>query len=69
MSINKVLNLKIYHIENIKENIKLFSNYINIELVYLDNNKVELIFKGDNEEIYSKEFFNYLIIYESRQSN
>lgn len=69
MSINKVLNLEIYHIENIKENIKLFSNYINIELVYLDNNKVELIFKGDNEEIYSKEFFNYLIIYESRQSN
>lgn len=69
MSINKVLNLEIYHIENIKENIKLFSNYINIELVYLDNNKVELIFKGDNEEIYSKEFFNYLIIYESRQGN
>lgn len=69
MSINKVLNLEIYHIENIKENIKLFSNYINIELVYLDNNKIKLIFKGDNEEIYSKEFFNYLIIYESRLGN
>lgn len=66
MSTYKILDLDIYHYENIKENIKLFSNYINIEAFNIDNNKIKLKFEGENEEIYIKEFLNYLIIYESR---
>lgn len=66
MSTYKILDLDIYHYENIKENIKLFSNYINIEAFSIDNNKIKLKFEGENEEIYIKEFLNYLIIYESR---
>lgn len=66
MSTYKILDLDIYHYENIKENIKLFSNYINIKAFNIDNNKIKLKFEGENEEIYIKEFLNYLIIYESR---
>lgn len=66
MSMFKIADLEIYHFENIKENIHLFSNYIDIQIINLGSNKIKLKFTGENEELYCKEFFNYLIVSESR---
>lgn len=66
MSTLKIVDLEIYRYENIKQNINLFSNYIDIQIINSDSNKIKLKFTGENEEIYCKEFFNYLIVSESR---
>lgn len=66
MSVCKIVDLEIYHYENIKQNIKLFSEYIDIQIIKLNSNKIKLKFTGENEELYCKEFFNYLIVFESR---
>lgn len=69
MSIYKAVDLSIYHYESIKKIYSLFSGYINIKITELNEDKLEISFEGDNEEIYCKEFFNYLIIAESRKEN
>lgn len=66
MSISKIVDLSIYQYENIKKISSLFSGYINIKINKLDNNKLEIEFNGKNEDLYCKEFLNYLIIAESR---
>lgn len=66
MSIYKTIDLEIYRYENIIQNINLFSNYINIQIINLNSNKIKLKFTGENEGLYCKEFFNYLIVSESR---
>lgn len=69
MEIIKIIDLNIYHYNNIIKIKELFSEYINIKLKKLDDNKLEINFIGEENEIYSKEFFNYLIILESRNED
>lgn len=63
----KGVSLELYTMESICETINLFKPYININLVKINENIIELEFKGKEIETYIKEFFNYLIVEEVKR--
>lgn len=60
------LDTLIYKEQIIYKNINLFKDYVEIVIDSKKNGYVTLGFKGDNNEIYAKEFLNYLIILHSK---
>lgn len=60
------LDTLIYKEQIIYKNINLFKDYVEIVIDSKKNGYVTLGFKGDSNEIYAKEFLNYLIILHSK---